>query len=75
VTIELFLESSFGSTAADHPIGVDTVHRLASEHAGFAARGAEEGTFAVTADTGGGEIFVEIGFELVVRRHLVALAA
>ena len=43
--------------------------------AGLADRRAEEGAFAVLADPGRGEILVDKGFELVVRRHLVALAA
>ena len=45
------------------------------ERAGAAGGGAEEGTLAVIADAGGLDIGVEIGFEIVVRRHLMALAA
>jgi len=53
-------------------IGVDAVHRLG---AGFAERRAEEGGLAVLADAGRGEILIEELFELVMRRHFVALAA
>ena len=51
------------------------MHRLGREFAGPAAGGAEEGPLTVVADAGGGEIFVDKGVELVVRRHFVALAA
>src|SRR4051812_11792994 len=57
VTTELLLEPGLGGAAADHPISVDAVHRLAGERAGSAARGTEEGAFAIVADIGGGEIF------------------
>ena len=51
------------------------VHRLVGQRAGAAGGGAEEGALAVVADAGRLDIGVEIGFELVVRRHLMALAA
>src|SRR5580704_2161493 len=62
------LASSAGSSQGAN------VHRLVGERAGL-ARGAEEGTFVVIADSGGGEIFIDEGFELVMRRHFVALAS
>src|SRR4051794_12365081 len=68
VAAELLLESGLGGAAADHPVGIDAVHRLAGQRAGSAPRGAEEGAFAVIADAGSGEIFVNEGFELVMRR-------
>src|SRR4051794_14446580 len=70
---ELLLEPGFCGAAADHPIGINAVHQLAGQRAGSAARTAEEGAFAIIADAGSGEIFVNEGFELVMRRHLVAL--
>src|SRR5215213_7527318 len=44
VVAKLLLEPGFRGTAADHAAGIDAVHRLAGEHAGSAARDAEEGT-------------------------------
>jgi hypothetical protein len=37
--------------------------------------GAKEGALLVADDAGGADVFIEEGFELVMRRHLVALAA
>ena len=48
---------------------------MLGEHAGLADARAEQGPFAVIADAGRGEVVVDVGLELVVRRHLVALAA
>jgi hypothetical protein len=42
---------------------------------GAAGGGAEEASLAAVADTGRLYISVEIGFEIVMRRHLMALAA
>src|ERR1700719_3625031 len=56
-------------------IGVDADHRNLGEPAGFAERRAEEGGLAVLADAGHGETLIEELFELVMRRHFVALAA
>src|SRR3954469_23480275 len=72
---ELLLEPSLGGASADHPIGVDAVHRLTGQGAGSAARGAEEGAFTVVTDAGSHEIFVDKGFGLVMRRHFMVLAA
>ena len=72
---ELNPEAGVGRAPAHHAVGVDAVHRLVGEHAGFAERRAEEGGLAVLADAGRGEILIEELFELVMRRHFVALAA
>jgi hypothetical protein len=75
VTAELDLEAGFGRTPPDHAVGVDAVHRLAGQHAGLADRGAEEGGLALLTDARSSKILVDEGLQLVVRRHLVALAA
>src|SRR6516164_1174197 len=72
---ELDLEADISRAPADHAIGVDPVHRLLGQHIRLADRRPEEEALAVLADPGGGEILVDEGFELVVRRHLVALSA
>ncbi len=69
---ELGFEASFGRAASDLPISINAVQRFAGERAGSAARGAKEGTFAVIADGGSGEIFIDEGFKFVMCRHLVA---
>src|SRR4051794_32166585 len=47
VAAEPLFEPGFGRAAADHPVGIDAVHRLTGERGGSAARGAEEGAFTV----------------------------
>src|SRR6516225_5778944 len=51
------------------------MHREASEHTSLANRRAEEGSAALITDAGCGEIFIDVGFKFVVRRHVVPLAA
>jgi hypothetical protein len=51
------------------------MHGLAVQLTGPVAGGTEEGTFAILTDAGGLDVFVQKGFEVVVRRHLVVLAA
>jgi hypothetical protein len=46
-----------------------------AECAGAADGGAKQGALFVAGDLGGTNVLVEEGFELVMRRHLVALAA
>ena len=55
--------------------GVDAVHGRGGERAGVADGGAEEGGPAAVTDTGRHDTRVEIGFQSVMRRHLMALAA
>jgi hypothetical protein len=71
---ELDLEARFGRAPSDHLIGIDTVHGIFRQPAGLAGGRAEEGGFAVVADAGRGEILINEGLELVMRRHFVALA-
>jgi hypothetical protein len=75
VTAELDLEPGISRAPAHHAIGVDPVHRLVGQNIGLADRRAEEGGLAGLSDAGRCEILIDEGFELVVRRHLVALAA
>jgi hypothetical protein len=56
-------------------IGIDAMHRPVRQDPGFADRRTEERGLVVIAYTGRGEIFDEETLELVVRGHLVALAA
>ena len=72
---DLAARAEIGGAALDHAIGVDTVHRFVRRRAGAPSRRAEEGSLAAVADSGRLDISVEIGFEIVVRRHLVALAS
>ena len=67
VAAELDPEAGVGRAPAHHAVGVDAVHRLVGEHG--------RGGLAVLADAGRGEILIEELFELVMRRHFVALAA
>ena len=67
--------AQIGGAALDHAPGVDAVHRLVGQRAGAAGGGAEQGSLAAVADSGRLDIGVEIGFEIVMRRHLMALAA
>jgi hypothetical protein len=69
------LTFEFAGAPLDHEPGVDPVHGGGGEFAGAADRGAEEGALVVPGHAGGADVFVEVGFELVVRRHLVLLAA
>ena len=64
-----------GGAALDHAPGVDAVHRLVGQRAGAAGGGAEQGSLATVADSSRLDISVEIGFQSVVRRHFMALAA
>jgi hypothetical protein len=67
--------AEFGGAALDHAPGVDPVHGRGGERAGAAGGRAEEGSLARVANAGRLDIGVEIGFEIVMRRHLMALAA
>src|SRR5260370_40237028 len=64
-----------GAGCGDHLVGIDAMHRPLSQDPGSADCRAEQGGLVVIADAGRGEIFIEEPLELVVRRHLVALAA
>jgi hypothetical protein len=49
------------------------VHRRGRERTGAPDRGAEEGTPFVAGDAGGTNVLIEERFELVMRRHFVAV--
>jgi hypothetical protein len=75
VAADLDLHAELRGATLNHAPGIDAVHRRRSERAGAADSRAEQGTFVVAGDAGGTNVLVEEGFELVVRRHFVALAA
>jgi hypothetical protein len=75
VTADLDLHAALAAAALDHASSVDAVHSVAGELAGATASRAEEGAPFVAGDAGGTNVLIEEGFELVVRRHLVSLAA
>jgi integrase len=57
-------------TAADHPVSIDAVHWLLGQLAGTTAGGAEEGRFAVLANSQRRQHLVEKAFELVAQRQV-----
>jgi hypothetical protein len=59
----------------NHAVGVHVPHRVAGERPGLAGCRAEQGTFRVGRDVGGGDVFIEVLFEIVVAGHLVLHAA
>jgi hypothetical protein len=60
----------------DHAPRVLAAHAFLTElPAAAAAQSAEQGRRLVRADAGGGDVGVDIGFQQVVGRHLVLLAA
>ena len=67
--------AQLGRPPLDHAPGVDAVHRLFRQRAGAASGGAEQGGLAAVAEAGRLDISVEIGLEIVMRRHFMALAA
>jgi len=75
VAAEFLREPRICGTPADHAVGVDAVHRVRSERIASADRGPEERALIVPTNPGREEVFVDIGFELVMCWHLVALAA
>ncbi len=75
MTANLDLHAELCSAALDHAIRIDPVHGLAAQEAGAAKGGAEEGALAIVPETGCLDIFIQKGFELVMRRHFMALAA
>jgi hypothetical protein len=50
-------------------------HRVVGQCIGAAGGGAEQGSLAIIADAGGLDVSIEVGFEIVMRRHLMTLAA
>src|SRR5262249_11192130 len=69
------LETHGSRAPLDHAPGVNTVHGVRGECPTVPYGRAEEGALRVIADAGGVEIGIERGFERMMRRHLVALAA
>jgi hypothetical protein len=75
VAAEPLREPCLGGTPAHHAVGIDTVHRARGERITSPDRGPEEGALAVVADPGSRDVLVDVDFEVMVRRHLVPLAA
>ena len=67
--------AEIGGAPLDHAPGIDAVHGGVGEDTGAADRGAKQGALVLAREAGGADVFVEEGFELVVGRHFVALAA
>jgi hypothetical protein len=66
------LESAIKQIGSQHG---DWVHGVFAETAGAAPGGAEKGRLPCIADAGGVDVGIEIGLEIVVRRHLMPFAA
>ena len=60
---------------ADHAPDIDAVHRQRRQRAAMPVGGAEQGSPFRSEQPGRMHVGVEIGFEIVMRRHLVDLAA
>ena len=59
----------------DHPVGVLLPHGVAGERAGLAGGRPEQRPVRISGDAGGGDVFIEVLFQIVVTRNLVLLAA
>lgn len=75
MAIDPALQAHRGGAALDHAVGVDPVHGVLGQRAAVPHGRAEEGGLAAVPQCGGVEIGVQVRFEGVMRRHLVALAA
>jgi len=67
-------QSRIGRASLNHAIGANPVHRFLRQGIRFADSAAEEGRSSVATNAGSGNIFIQILFQLVMRRHFVALA-
>jgi hypothetical protein len=75
VAADLDLHAELHGAALDHTPGVNPMHRRGRERVGAPDGRAEQGALGVPDHVGGAEVFIEEGFELVMGRHFVALAA
>ena len=69
------LDAGAGGAPADHGVGIGLGQGRPGELAGRAADGAKQRPLGIGGDPAVVKIGVQIGFEIVVARHLVALAA
>ena len=69
------VDAGFLGAAADHAPDIDAVHRQRRQSAAMPIGGAEEGSPLRPEQFGRVHISVEIGFQIVMRRHLMDLAA
>ncbi len=60
---------------ADHPLDIRLEQGIANQLAGSAADRAKERPFAVLGDSGSFDVLLKVAVEIVVRGHLVLLAA
>ena len=74
VAADLRSQTRVSRAPADHAPDVDAVHRQSGKDAHLADRRAEEWSAARSADPCRVKILIEVGFELVVRRHFVPFA-
>jgi hypothetical protein len=72
---DLDRRAEIGGATLDHAPGINPVHRLLGQCAGASHGGAEEGGLATVANARSAYIGVEIGFQIVMRRHLMPFAA
>ena len=74
---DLGFDAGGGGTSADHAVDVGLGHGPVGEAAGGAEGGGEEPGLGVRGWRGGkgGGVILEVGLELVVAGHLVALAS
>jgi hypothetical protein len=75
VAPNLGLDSGRERSPPNHPPHIGLEKGIAGQLAGAAAGGAEERTFAILDNAGTRDVLLEITVEIVVRGHLVFLAA
>jgi hypothetical protein len=75
MTSDFDLHAKPRRAALDHPPRVNPIHRFLGQFACAADGGTEQGGFGRVTQAGHLYIGVEIGFQVVVRGHLVPLAA
>ena len=67
--------AEIGGAALDYAPSIDAVHRVFRQRAGAAGGWSGRVEPSVVRGSGGIDIGIKVGFEIVVRRHLMALAA
>ena len=75
VAAHVGVDGGFFGAAADHAPDIDAVHRQRRQRAAMPVGGAEQGSPFRPEQPGSMHVGVEIGFEIVMRRHLMDLAA
>jgi hypothetical protein len=75
VAADFGLDSGRERPPADHPPHIGLEQGIAGQLAGPAALRAEESAFPIVGNAGSGDVLLQIPVEIVVRGHLVLLAA